>query len=567
MSNVAGESFGKYTLEKVLGRGGMATVYLATEKGPSGFEKQLCLKKILPHLAEEEEFVGMFLDEARTAARLSHPNLVQIFGLGEENGVHYIVMEYVNGVSLARVIRALAEQGNLAPVPIVASMISKVASALDYAHRFCDEKGEPLNLVHRDVSPDNILISRDGAVKLIDFGIAKASTNENKTVSGAVKGKFRFMSPEQIRGQSLDGRSDLFSLGLVLYELMTGTQAFDGGGGLGTVNAILAEEPRPLDSLHDRIPKDLHDLVMSLLAKDREERPKDCFELEKSLEEFMRASGELVSQRDLGEWVASLLGEGTKPAAQAGVSVLTGFEETLPGAHLDLLEEGDETVQAPLPEEGIISSMVESMNSEVSEDSHGLDEGVPDEVVDFSAAPSSTRVLWATAFVVLTLCTVFLWPEGKEESVGGSETADRALQTNQENVQKASVEVVPGSDRKEEKGGKKEEEPAREAQEKTPMKAPEARPSQPLSEQGGETGLAKAEKAPSLLPVKLDWSQLPPNTKVFLDGGSRGKTPLKVMVLKRRAGTALVIELELPSGEKRKLRRVVGAKGNHFIIK
>ncbi|MBL8913802.1 MAG: serine/threonine protein kinase, partial [Archangium sp.] len=201
---------GKYQLIRKLAAGGMAEVYLARAAGPMGFEKTVVVKRILPHLADEQNFISMFLSEARLAAQLNHPNVVQVFDFGEASGSYFLVMEFIDGVNLRVLFRKANEAKTQLPFPLVARIISLACEGLAYAHDFTDpQTGELLGLVHRDVSPDNVLIARNGSVKVVDFGIAKAANQTNLTKTGTVKGKFSYMPPEQLTGQPLDKRADV----------------------------------------------------------------------------------------------------------------------------------------------------------------------------------------------------------------------------------------------------------------------------------------------------------------------------------------------------------------------
>ena len=216
------ENYGEYQLIKKLATGGMAQIYLARQQGLEGFEKLLVVKRILPHLAENEDFIKMFLDEARIAARLNHPNIVQIFNLGSQDDTFFIAMEYIHGEDVRRVWKRADQAGKDLPVPMVCRIIMDAAAGLDYAHKKTDQVGKPLGIVHRDISPQNILVTFEGGVKVVDFGIAKAADQATVTKSGVLKGKYSYMSPEQASGQKIDHRTDIFALGTVLYELLTG---------------------------------------------------------------------------------------------------------------------------------------------------------------------------------------------------------------------------------------------------------------------------------------------------------------------------------------------------------
>ena len=211
-------TFGRYELLKRLAGGGMGEVYLARQSGLDGFQKLLVIKTLLPHLCEDEEFITMFKDEARVTAQLIHPNICQVFEFDQVGGVYYMCMEYLRGEDLRRLWKACEAHGTPLRVPLICRIIADAASGLDFAHRLRDAKGEPYHIVHRDISPQNILVSWDGGVKIVDFGIARARDVHEE--AGVIKGKFAYMSPEQARGEPVDCRSDVFAAGIVLYELV-----------------------------------------------------------------------------------------------------------------------------------------------------------------------------------------------------------------------------------------------------------------------------------------------------------------------------------------------------------
>jgi serine/threonine-protein kinase len=286
----------------------MAEVFLARAEGPQGFEKTVVVKRVLPHLASDPQFTGMFLDEARLAAALEHPNIVQIFDLGEVNGQYFIAMEYLRGHALSKILKAMRRQSRSMPYPMVAYVISRVAAALHYAHQLCDPQGKPLNLVHRDVSPDNILLTHSGVVKLIDFGIAKARSNEQVTQSGAIKGKFSYMSPEQIKGKALDGRSDVFALGICLYELATRARPFEGATDMMTFVAITQEPPPPPSTNDPSFPAELESICMKCLEKDRDRRFQSGREVEEALNAYVASTGTGSLDRELADFVSRTMG-------------------------------------------------------------------------------------------------------------------------------------------------------------------------------------------------------------------------------------------------------------------
>ncbi|HZN96027.1 MAG TPA: serine/threonine-protein kinase, partial [Myxococcales bacterium] len=223
----------------------MAEVWLARQTGIEGFKRHLVIKRILPHLADDPEFVQMFLNEARIAANFNHPNIAQIYDLGEVSGAYYIAMEFVHGEDLGRIMRKAWGTGQWIAYPIGIRIVALACEGLYYAHTRNDDSGRPLKVVHRDISPQNILIGFDGSVKLVDFGIAKAVDSASMTKSGAIKGKFAYMAPEQAGGKPIDHRADLFAIGLTLYELLTGTRPLKKESEIATLQAALACEIPP----------------------------------------------------------------------------------------------------------------------------------------------------------------------------------------------------------------------------------------------------------------------------------------------------------------------------------
>ncbi|HEX8698180.1 MAG TPA: serine/threonine-protein kinase, partial [Myxococcaceae bacterium] len=218
----------------------MAEVFLAKAAGPMGFEKTLVVKRILPHMAEDPTFVEMFLSEAKLAAQLNHPNIVQIFDFGEADGAYFLAMEYIDGPNLRVLLKRAVSQGLALPPAVCARLIASACEGLAFAHDFADPgTGELLGLIHRDISPDNVLVSRQGAVKVVDFGIAKAANQSHKTKTGLIKGKIAYMPVEQLQGQQLDRRADVYALGVVLYELLTGHYPFEATTDVSMMQAIL----------------------------------------------------------------------------------------------------------------------------------------------------------------------------------------------------------------------------------------------------------------------------------------------------------------------------------------
>ncbi|NTX64652.1 protein kinase [Myxococcus sp. CA051A] len=322
---------GKYQLVRKLASGGMAEVFLAKAAGPMGFEKTLVLKRILPHLAEDPAFVEMFLGEARLAAQLEHPNIVQIFDFGEADGSYFLAMEFIDGPTLRRLVKRAAEQ----PLPpmMCAKLVSLAAEGLAFAHDFCDPAtGEPLGLIHRDVSPDNILVSRQGAVKVVDFGVAKVAGQGHRTQTGVVKGKVAYMPPEQLRTKPLDRRVDVYALGVVLYELLTGKRPFDATTEASTMQAILFEPFIPVVERRPDVPVALQKILDLALAKERDTRYADCRALQADLERYLLSSGESVGAYQLAQFVAKLVAEGMSGPVVASPAAMGGATPAKPGS-------------------------------------------------------------------------------------------------------------------------------------------------------------------------------------------------------------------------------------------
>ncbi|MFN7130985.1 MAG: protein kinase domain-containing protein, partial [Myxococcales bacterium] len=278
--------FGRYSLVKKLATGGMAEVYLAHQKGLQGFEKHIVIKKILPHLADDDEFVSMFLNEARIAARFSHPNIVQIYDLGREAESYYIAMEYIHGEDLGRVMKQAWSLQKWIPQPVVLRVIAAACEGLYYAHTKADEHGRPLKVVHRDISPQNIIVTFDGGSKLVDFGIARAADQASHTATGAIKGKFAYMAPEQASGKPVDHRTDIFALGLVLYELLTGVRPFKRDSDIATLRAVLDCNIQPPSAVAN-VPKALDPVVMKALERLAEDRYQDAQQFQLAIENFL----------------------------------------------------------------------------------------------------------------------------------------------------------------------------------------------------------------------------------------------------------------------------------------
>lgn len=303
-----GAQLGPYRLLRRIGSGGMAEVFLAERGGAQGFSRTVALKTIIA-VGAEDEGIGLFLDEARVAGYLEHPAIVQTVDLGFENDTLFIVMEYVPGPALSRIIRDLKKAGRSMPPHMVAYVGARVASALDYAHRRATTpEGQTLQLVHRDISPQNILLTRAGMVKLTDFGVARASIQTHRTRTGQVRGKAAYMAPEQVRAGALDGRTDIFGLGLVLYEALTGVRAYQRKTDIMSMRAILTDEVAPIEQANPGAPPDLVAVIKKALRKKPDERFSSAQALAEALQETYRAHSEAVIETEISALINELFG-------------------------------------------------------------------------------------------------------------------------------------------------------------------------------------------------------------------------------------------------------------------
>ena len=303
------EWLGRYRIVRRIAEGGMAELYCArasaASDGQPGFEREVAIKRILPHLARGPEFVRMFLNEARLAATFRHPNVVSVFEVGVDEDEHFIVMELLDGADVSRLLRAMS--GSPLPLEHALQIALGAAAALHYAHELRDAAGAPLEIVHRDVSPQNIFVTRDGAVKVLDFGIAKTAGQLAQTGQSTLKGKTRYMSPEQCAGELVDRRSDLFALCIVIWEMSTGQKLFSADGDYKVMKAITeTDAPRP-STLVPGYPLELEQIVMKGLARRPQARYATAEELQLALEDYLRSAGILPSTLRLGQYVRAIV--------------------------------------------------------------------------------------------------------------------------------------------------------------------------------------------------------------------------------------------------------------------
>ncbi|HEY5950422.1 MAG TPA: serine/threonine-protein kinase, partial [Kofleriaceae bacterium] len=295
--------FGKYLLLDRISVGGMAEVFKAKSYGVEGFEKIIAIKRILPTMGEDRDFIKMFIDEAKIAGQLAHANICQIFELGRIDGSHFIAMEYIWGKDLLQIQNRLRKTKQPMPIQMASFVIAKVLEGLDYAHRKRDPLGRPLEIVHRDCSPQNVLVSYEGEVKVIDFGIAKATSRNSRTMAGVLKGKFGYMSPEQVRGLPLDRRSDIFAIGTMLYECLTGERLFQGETDFSTLEKVRNVDIAAPRAVNPAIPEAVERIILKALAKDVEDRYQWCSEMLADLQAYLMSQDVVFTAKSLSSWL------------------------------------------------------------------------------------------------------------------------------------------------------------------------------------------------------------------------------------------------------------------------
>jgi len=313
----AAEQFGPYLVYEQLGMGGMATVHRAEMEGIAGFRRPVALKRMLPHVAANEDLVKSFVREARLASHLRHANVAQTYDLGKVDDIYFIAMELVVGRTLRDLLRVCAKTSTRIPIPVSLNILTQICDALDYAHNLTDESGRPFGIIHRDVSPSNVIIGEGGVVKLIDFGIAKASAQGMQTMSGTIKGKFGYMAPEYLAGK-IDSRADLFAVGIIAHELLTGRPLFTGRDDMDTlyrVKQMTIDSPRTLDP---NVPEEIDSIVMTALERDPDARWQRAAAMRVALSTEMKRLGMTVLDHQVAQWVEAVfedaLGDVSTPA-------------------------------------------------------------------------------------------------------------------------------------------------------------------------------------------------------------------------------------------------------------
>ncbi len=369
-----GVVLGRYELLLPIASGGMATVWVARSKGSRGFSKTVAIKTILPNLSDDPTFEQMFLDEASIASKIQHPNVAQILDLGEEDEILYLAMEWVDGESLSTLTKFAKKDGNEIPLRIGLKIVSQACAGIHAAHELKDDDDRLLMLVHRDVSPQNILISSSGIVKIVDFGVAKALGRTGETTAGQLKGKVPFMSPEQAKGGAVDRRTDIFALGIILYRIATGAHPFLDENDIKTMRNIIARPPMPPRVKNPAVPVELERVILKALQKDPAKRFATAHELEQEIEAVLAQTGASVTLDEVGTFVRATIGERDRKRRAAIRDAALKIDET---------NASTDPRSAPPPRE----SVSEVMLTKTQTPPNALDDGE----VTRSITPSSLR--------------------------------------------------------------------------------------------------------------------------------------------------------------------------------
>jgi eukaryotic-like serine/threonine-protein kinase len=299
----------RYRVIEKLASGGMAEVFRAESAGLEGFKKQVAIKRVLPHLSEKKKFISMFLDEARLSAHLSHSNCVQVFDIGVGDNAYFIVMEYVDGSDLKAVLETLRKRGRSVAVEEAVFICIKICEGLCYAHELADGDGKQFGVVHRDVSPPNVLITKHGEIKIVDFGLAKASSQLERSEPGIIKGKFSYLSPEAALGKEVDPRTDIFAVGIILWEMLSGRRLFLGDTDFATVKLVQQAMVPSLSRINPKVPMDLEVIINKALARDPAQRHQSAREFAVALNEFLYRQGRPVGSFSIESLVLSTIKE------------------------------------------------------------------------------------------------------------------------------------------------------------------------------------------------------------------------------------------------------------------
>jgi serine/threonine-protein kinase len=397
---VEGTRVGRYALLTRLASGGMANVWLARVDGAGGFQKTVVVKTILPHLADDPEFVRMFIDEAIVASRIQHPNVVNIFDLGETEGFYFIAMEYIPGRTLRHVQREVKRTKRAPPPWFILRIIASACDGLHHAHTMVDDDGKPMHIVHRDVSPENIMVSFTGDTKVLDFGIAKASNIASKTRAGVLKGKHAYMAPEQIEGAA-EGRAphprvDVYSMGVVLYELLTGRRPFRAPNELALLRLILDTVPPPPHQVCAWVTEPLSNLVMKAMHRDPNRRFQSALDFRAAIDNYLQSSGSFPTRGHVANYLKGLFGDVSTPG-RAERTPISGSRRSSPGgtgrrdSHADDPWQTSEDLGSPVT---IDLSMVLCSEDEVPESEAGRANPPPTPTPGNISAPATPDEGW-----------------------------------------------------------------------------------------------------------------------------------------------------------------------------
>jgi serine/threonine protein kinase len=467
------EKFGQYILISKIGSGGMAELFKAKKLGIEGFERVLAIKRILPHLSSDEEFIDMFIAEAKLVARLTNKNIVQVYDFGRIGQNYFISMEYIRGKDLRAIMKRSREKGIKFPIPLAVFIAKEVASALGYAHTQKDNTGKDLSIIHRDVSPQNVLISYQGETKVVDFGIAKAGAH-SKTTTGVLKGKLSYMSPEQAWGKPIDHRSDIFSLGIVAYEMFTGERLFKGDSEINTLEKVREAKVEPMPSvINTDLPQNLEAKLLKALARDVNERYQSAAELES----------------EFGEVLFSLLH--TDPNVSLKQFMHELFKEEIDAEHRSEMEE--ETVSFEVEEEPALAEQKSHRTGAIKAKKLPLRE--KRKIYPYIISTILLIVLIAGGFVFWT-------NYDKTIPSDNAQTASEKSETAKPNDQGAPLTVTE----------KKPESSAVNNEQKTAVQS--------------DTGSSEKTKDGSVIVNAVPWA------KVFIDGKPYGTTPKTIENLK-----------------------------------
>jgi len=324
-----GDGAQRYRVIDKLESGGMAEVFRAESSGLEGFRKQVAIKRVLPHHGRNSKFISMFLDEARLSAQLSHSNCVQVFDIGVRDDAYFIVMEFVDGANLKSIATSMQNKGLAFPIPVATYIAHEICKGLSYAHELTDRSGVSLGLVHRDVSPPNVLVSKHGEVKIVDFGLAKASSQLEPSEPGVIKGKFAYLSPESALGEDIDCRTDIFAVGIILWELLASRRLFTADSDVQILHKVQAAKIPPISQINRSVPPELERIVNRALARDRHDRYASARELGQDLSRFMFHFAQPVSGYDIATIVQTTMRERENARLAQGSFIHKLIEEAL----------------------------------------------------------------------------------------------------------------------------------------------------------------------------------------------------------------------------------------------